>query len=104
MLIATQNGTREMTQEEIDIHNALIASIKIDIPTQLTPNQYRLQLLALGLLDKVETIASADKVMQIWFEYSLDFQRNDKMTISTAKKLGLTDEQIDNFFIEASKL
>lgn len=86
------------------IDDYLKAQFKKTVPTQITPRQLRLQLLAIELLDEVEALCGTDRAMQIWFEYSLDFQRNDNMIISTAKQLGLTDEQIDNFFIEASKL
>ena len=73
-------------------------------PQSITPRQFRLQLLALGLLDEVEAMAATDKATQIWFEYSLDFQRNHEMLIASATALGLSDEAMDNFFIEASKL
>lgn len=104
MLIATQDGTREMTQEEIDIHNELVARITFQVPQTVTPRQCRLQLLALGLLDEVETMCNANREMQIWFEYSLDFQRNHQMIEAMAVQLGLTSDDMDNFFIEASKL
>ena len=72
--------------------------------SELTPRQFRLQLLNLGLLDEVENMCSIDKAMSIWFEYSLDFKRDNEMLISAGAQLGLSDEQMDNFFIEASKL
>lgn len=74
------------------------------VPTQITPRQLRLKLLSLGLLDDVEAMCNADKAMSIWFEYSLDFQRNHEMIDAMASQLGMTDEQVDEFFIEASKL
>ena len=79
-------------------------TIENPIPQTITPRQFRLQLLALGLLDEVEAMANTDKATQIWFEYSLDFQRNHEMLIASATALGLSDESMDTFFIEASKL
>ena len=73
-------------------------------PLKITPRQCRLQLLALDLLDEVETAIASDKAMQIWFEYSLDFQRSHEMIISMGQFLGMDEEAMDNFFIEASKL
>ena len=76
----------------------------IQVPQTITPRQFRLQLLALNLLDEVEAMATTDKATQIWFEYSLDFQRNNEMLIASATALGLGDEDMDTFFIEANKL
>ena len=85
----------ELTAEEIR---------ERDVPKVLTPRQLRLQLLAIGLLDEVEALCNADKAMSIWFEYSLDFQRNHEMLQAMATQLGLSDAYMDTFFIEASKL
>ena len=85
----------ELTAEEIR---------ERDVPKVLTPRQCRLQLLALGLLDDVETLCNTNREMQIWFEYSLDFQRSHAMIEAMAVQLGLTQYDMDNFFIEASKL
>ena len=70
----------------------------------ITPRQLRLQLLSATLLDEVETMCSVNREMQIWFEYSLDFQRNHPMVEAMAVQLGLTQDDMDTFFIEASKL
>ena len=80
------------------------AERKASVPSQITPRQCRLQLLTLGLLDEVETMCSANREMKIWFEYSLDFQRNHPMVDAIAAQLGLTEIQVDTMFIEASKL
>ena len=78
--------------------------LKALVPSQLTPRQLRLQLLAIELLDEVEALCSADRDMSIWFEYSLDFQRTHPMIEAMAVQLGLTQDDMDTFFIEASKL
>lgn len=88
----------ELTVEEL----ATIAKSKVS--QTLTPRQFRLQLLALVLLDEVEAMATTDKATQIWFEYSLDFQRSHPMIEAMAVQLGLTQDDMDTFFIEASKL
>ena len=77
---------------------------KASVPTQITPRQLRLQLLSSLLLDEVETMCNTNREMQIWFEYSLDFQRSHPMIEAMAVQLGLTQDNMDNFFIEASKL
>ena len=70
----------------------------------ITPRQLRLQLLSSGILDDVEALCATDRAMSIWFEYSLDFQRNHEMTIAMGIQLGMSESDMDNFFIEASKL
>ena len=91
-------SVRDKTVEELDI------TYKATVPKQITPRQLRLQLLSEGLLDDVEMLCFADKAMSIWFEYSLDFQRNHPMIEAMAIQLGLTQDDMDTFFIEASKL
>ena len=91
-----------MTDEEVEQLQTILSTVAI--PSQLTQRQLRLQLLALELLDEVEDLCSADKAMSIWFEYSLDFQRTHPMIEAMAVQLGLTQDDMDTFFIEASKL
>ena len=88
----------ELTAEE------LATRAKSKVPTQITPRQLRLQLLTVDLLDDVEALCATDRAMSIWFEYSLDFQRNHEMIEAMAVQLGLTQDDMDTFFIEASKL
>ena len=75
-----------------------------DVPKMITPRQLRLQLLSATLLDEVETMCEADRAMSIWFEYSLDFQRSHEMVTAMGTQLGMSESDMDNFFIEASKL
>ena len=99
------DGTYFRTYSVVDMTESQIeAYLKKNTPSVITPRQLRLQLLTLGLLDEVEALCSADKAMSIWFEYSLDFQRNHEMLQAMATQLGLTDADMDNFFIAASKL
>ena len=70
----------------------------------ITQRQLRLQLLSATLLDEVEALCSTNREMQIWFEYSLDFQRTHPMIEAMAAQLGLTQDGLDTMFIEASKL
>ena len=70
----------------------------------ITPRQARLALHRAGLLDEVATVLAVDKEMEIWWEYSLDIQRNHEMVISLGKQLGLTEAQLDQLFVDGSKL
>lgn len=95
--------TPEKTKAEQEAEY-LEAKRKALVPTQITPRQLRLQLLTVGLLDDVEALCATDRAMSIWFEYSLDFQRNHEMIIAMGTQLGMSESDMDNFFIEANKL
>jgi|SRR3990172_10186459 len=74
------------------------------VPKVITPRQARLALLQATLLDEVELLLANDKAMQIWWEYSLDIQREHGHIIAMGTALGLTDVQLDDLFILASSL
>jgi len=77
----------------------------IPIPTTVTPKQARLALDDAGLLSTVETaIQNGPKAWQITWEYATEINRKDPMINALATLLNLTSTQIDNLFIEASKL
>jgi len=82
----------------------LEAQRKALVPQMLTPRQARLALLAVGLLDEVDTLLDGTKAMQIWWEYSLDIQRNHEHIVTIGGALGLTETQLDDLFIEGAKL
>lgn len=90
-----------MTRKEQIMQKALLESSKVKV---ITPRQARLALLGVGLLDEVETLLAGNKAMQIWWEYSLDIQRNHEMIIAMGTQLGMSESDMDNFFIEANKL
>ena len=78
--------------------------IEIQIPRSITPLQAKLQLFKLGLLDEVDTMVALDKKVQLYWEYALTIERSNDILLSMAAQLGLTEEQLDEMFIEASKL
>lgn len=94
---------RDWTQEEIDAY--LSARAVVSVPTSITPRQCRLLLLQQGLLSQVETMISqsTDDVRITW-EYALEFKRDDPILNQLGTSLGLTEQQIDQFFIAASAL
>lgn len=74
------------------------------VPNSITMRQARLYLLSLGLLDEVEGIVSQDRAWQIEWEYASEVLRTNQLISAMQVSLNLTNEQIDNMFIEASKL
>lgn len=75
------------------------------VPTSITPRQVRLLLLQQNLLADVEAmIAQQDEATKITWQYALEFRRDDPLLNQLATNLNLTQEQIDEFFIQASVL
>ena len=74
------------------------------IPEVITMRQARLQLLEVGLLDDVEALVALDRKSQIEWEYASEVYRQSPLIESIKEAMRLTDEQIDNMFITASKL
>lgn len=75
------------------------------IPKSVTPRQVRLLLLQQGLLSQVEaTIATMDQATQITWQYAIEFHRDDPLLNALANQLGLTEQQVDEFFIAAYQL
>ena len=74
------------------------------IPQVITMRQARLQLLEVGLLDDVEALVALDRKSQIEWEYANEVYRQSPLIESIKGALSLTDKQIDDMFIEASKL
>ena len=58
----------------------------------------------IGEQDDAEALVANDRELAIWWEYSLDVQRSHEMVNALALQLDLNDEELDNLFIEASKL
>lgn len=76
-----------------------------DVPQVVSSRQARLVLLNQGLLANVEAmIAQQDTATRITWEYATEFRRDDPLLTSLAANLGLSDEEIDDFFVQASGL
>jgi hypothetical protein len=85
----------------ISIEEPIVMNIP---PMSITPRQARLVLLDKGLLDDVEELVKTDRRISIYWEYATELVRTDAVLINLASTLGLSNEQLDNLFIEASQL
>lgn len=74
------------------------------IPQVITMRQARLHLLELELLDDVEALVALDRKSQIEWEYAHEVYRQSPLITSVKEAMSLTDKQIDDMFIAASKL
>lgn len=74
-------------------------------PDSVSARQFKLQLLAAGLLDDVGAwVQAQDQAVQIAYENSGSFVRNEPMMQTGFAALGFTEEQIDAFFTAAAEL
>lgn len=78
----------------------------VSTPEVVTPRQFKLALLAQGLLDDVELMiaSSGDRALAITYEQALEFKRDDPMVIAMGAALGKTDAEIDALFVLAATL
>jgi hypothetical protein len=75
------------------------------VPERVTSRQFKLQLLAAGLLDQVETwVAAQDQAVQFAYANSGTFLRTEPMMQTGFQALGFTSEQIDAFYVAAAAL
>lgn len=96
----------EMTEEEIAAFEASVAGLNAPQPVaSVSARQFKLQLLAAGLLDQVDGwVATQSKAVQIAYEYSGTFVRTDPMMADGFAAMEFTEEQIDEFFTSAAAL
>ena len=80
------------------------------IPQKLSRAQARGALILVGLIDQVQTAIDTIEdplqraLLQNDWDNRQDFQRDYPQLLTIATALGLTDEQIDQLFIEGAKL
>lgn len=75
------------------------------VPISVTPRQVRLLLLQKNMLSNVEAmIAQQDEATRITWEYATAFYRDDPLLNQLALNLNLSQEELDQFFIEANEI
>lgn len=85
----------------------IISQKNIYIPDSISAKQAKMVLLYNNLYDKVQNIINSfedettKQAMQIDWEYSTEFYRNSPFIKMVADKLNLSDEDVDNLFIQA---
>lgn len=75
------------------------------IPDRVTARQFKLQLLAIGLLAPVEAwVASQSLAVQIAYANSGTFVRDEPMMRAGFEALKLSAAQVDEFFVAAAQI
>lgn len=103
--ISTPEGDVELTGEAEAAYLASLPGETVLKVEAVSARQFKLQLLAMGLLDQVEAwVAAQSRAVQIAFEYSGTFVRSEPMMAQGFADMGFTDPQIDDFFTAAAQL
>lgn len=103
MFADTEVGGVLVTKAEQEV-KYLADKAKALVPSEVTMRQARLALLDAGLLASVNTLLSADERAKIMWEYATHVYRNEPLVLSMQQATGMTDLQIDELFVAASKL
>lgn len=75
------------------------------VPDSVTARQFKLQLVASGLIDAVDAwIATQSRSVQVAYEYSGSFVRNEPMMAAGFQAMGFSIAETDAFFLAASNL
>lgn len=85
----------------------IVEEVPVDeniVPTKISRLQAKLQLLEIGLLDEVEILVEQDRKVKLYWNDADNFYRTDEILLGMATALGLTDTQLDDLFLQASKL
>lgn len=92
----------ELTSEEIA---ELPGPQEPAAPTSISPRQIRQVLTAAGLRASVESmVAAGDQDLKDWWMFSTAFEREHPVLVSMAQALGLSAEQVEDLFEQASIL
>lgn len=92
-------NVRELTTDEL----------KARIPSSITKRQARQELIVSGLIGAVEAAIDAIQdptqkaLMLSWWNDSQTYDRDNPELISMADSIGLTEEQLDEMFLSASR-
>ena len=81
-----------------------LREIEIQVPQSITRLQAKLQLSEIGKFSQVEALIQGNEKAKIYWNDSQNFYRDDEILLNMATALGLTDEQLDDLFLKASKL
>ena len=74
------------------------------VPSSITMRQARLYLYSIDRLEDIEAIVQTRKDWQIEWEYASEVERSSLLISILKDKLELSDIEVDDVFIEASKL
>ena len=90
--------------EEITVEEAIVLNIVPEVPAEITKYQAMEVMKAYGIWDSFKTLKSTnEEIAEVW-DVAVAVKRNFSMIEDMKIAFNLTDEQIDDMFIEASKI
>ena len=75
-----------------------------EIPQSVTRLQAKLALLDMGMLDAVEVLLNNDRRAKIYWEDAVTLERQNPTLLGMTSSLNLTEQDLDNLFLAASKI
>lgn len=96
--------SRSMNSDELAAldSNAIPSPI---VPDSITPRQLRLALVGAGIsLDAITTALEGNDFALIEWEYSSEFRRDHPMVSAIGGQLGMSEDQIDDLFIQSATI
>ena len=75
-----------------------------EIPQSVTRLQAKLALLDMGMLDAVEVLLNNDRRAKIYWEDAVTLERQNPTLLGMASNLNLSEQDLDNLFLNASKI
>ena len=104
-IITTERNIEYITREAYILATGEDVPVE-EVPFSITPAQGRMMLLQLGLLaaGKEAVENSINEALRIFWEYSLSWDRDNIHIAAMAGMLGMTEEQTDDFFVDAKKI
>lgn len=84
--------------------------LKSRVPESISRRQAKQLLIQLGQIESIQNIIDAvedpieKQLLQSWWDDSQTFERHHPTVIEMSSLLGWTEDELDNMFIEASKL
>lgn len=106
MIVATPEGQREATPEEVaEYERIMAAAAKSLIPAAVSPRQIRQALTRFNVRAQVEAaVAAGDQDLKDWWEFATAVERNHPMVIGMAAGLGISETDLDAIFLAAGAL
>lgn len=102
--------SNDETLEEVTSEELVALGLKVEVPQEISLRQARELMIRRGMFDSVEATINGieDSVQQAivrnYLEYATKFYRDNALLIQLGTALGMTSDDLDNFFIEASVL
>lgn len=76
-----------------------------EVPASVTSRQFKMQLVISGIKDAVdEWVSKQPEIVQVAYEYSSNFVRDEPMMQTGFIAMGFREQELNKFFIDASKL